>query len=88
MLNQVMLVGRVKTPVELKDGKYSFKLFLSEDCGTINVKVTEGIASTMKDTGVGKNAIVGVKGKIVNQGRSIFVEGDKITFLTGKNNNE
>lgn len=94
MLNQVVLVGRIFSPVELElDGNCTVILKVTkgtkksksdDDSDYIDINLTGNIAQKMRDY-CKENDLVGIKGhlrKNKNDFRMV-VEAEKITFLSG-----
>ena len=84
MLNQVVLIGRIK---EMHEGKIIISIprnYKNEDGEYDNDLITVFVRGQLNDTVqdyCSIEGIVGVKGKVSTEKDNIIIEAEKITFL-------
>lgn len=85
MLNQVILVGRIKSII---DGFLNVEIIgtTPQQKKVVEIKVSDNIFKNAKEyCKVGD--LVGIKGKLSLE-QDVFIEGEKLTFLSSGKNNE
>ena len=94
MLNQVVIVGRIKEFKESKDGErwcdlfliYSFSIFITSrnyEDDTIRVRLWNTISENAMEY-CKKGDLVGIKGRLQSNGKNniLIVVAEKLTFLS------
>ncbi len=85
MLNQVILVGRIKSII---DNFLNIEIIgtTPQQKKVVEVKVSDNIFKNAKEY-CRAGDLVGIKGKLSLE-QDVFIEGEKLTFLSSRQNNE
>lgn len=86
-MNTTFVVGMISDELicDVVRGKTEIKVTIDSERNKIPVKVVGKMALTLKEY-CNRGDIIGVKGKLVNDG-DIYVLADKISFLSRKDDN-
>lgn len=91
MLNQVVMVGRIKN-IDVKDNKCYIKITVPRSYKNENGEYENDILDTMVVGGMVDNVenyctvgdLIGVKGRLEETNKGMIVVAEKVTFLSSK----
>ena len=86
-MNNVVVVGKIDKVIDENNILIKVPRMVKKEISTDYIPVKSLNGFKMLEFGIGIGETIGIRGRIASEKEKIFIEAEKITFLSSKNNN-